>query len=146
VPRPRPAIACCLCGKTIPRASDAHALDGEWERRFPRMTGILACGRCVRANEWSCRAPGGGFAGGHIPSVNHRGAADFDSWSHILGFGTHAAMVIRYPRSGLLQGAGEYLRAVARSPRASPGVRQRLQTVLDGRPEPVTLRRPARSG
>ena len=40
--RPRPTIACCLCGRTIPRASAAYALDGEWERRFPRMTGMLA--------------------------------------------------------------------------------------------------------
>ena len=133
MPRPRPSIACCLCGKAIPQASDAHALDGEWERRFPRMTGMLACGRCVLANEWACRAPGGGFADGHIPSVNHPGSGDFDSWSHVLGFGTHAAMVIRYPSSGLLQGAEGYLRAAARSQRTSPSVRRRLQSALDQR-------------
>jgi hypothetical protein len=96
------------------------------------MTGMLACGRCVRANEWSCRAPGGGFTDGHVPSANHPASRDFDSWSHVLGKGTHAAMVIQYSSSGLLQGAGDYLRAVASSRRASPGLRQRLQGILGG--------------
>jgi len=45
--RPRFRIACCLCGQPIPLQRDVYALDAEWQRRFPRMVGTLACGRCV---------------------------------------------------------------------------------------------------
>ena len=34
---------------------------------------------------------------GHIAASGRSQMQDFDSWSHILGNGTHRAMVIKYP-------------------------------------------------
>ncbi|MFI0421704.1 hypothetical protein [Spongiactinospora sp. 9N601] len=56
--RPMFRIICCLCGKLIPRRSDAYDLDKEWQRRLPQMNGTIACG-CALGISWQCRRPGG---------------------------------------------------------------------------------------
>lgn len=135
MPRPRFRIACCLCGKPIPLASDVYDLDKEWERRFPQMNGTLACG-CALNYSWQCHGRGGGYVEGHVSAVDSAGAPkpsrrDFDSWSHIGPPATHVAGVLHNPWSGLLQGAEEYLRYTARRPGVHPDVAQQLQAVLD---------------
>ncbi|GHB03549.1 hypothetical protein GCM10010330_67250 [Streptomyces tendae] len=100
--RPPFRLVCCLCGKNIPLARDVYALDPEWERRYPAMRGTLACSKCALSTSWSCTTRDGQFVDGHIPATQ---GSDFDAWSHILGHGTHRAMVLSYPHSGLLQGA-----------------------------------------
>ncbi|MGQ4465243.1 hypothetical protein ACN6LC_004643 [Streptomyces violaceoruber] len=99
-----------MCGKNIPLARDVYALDPEWERRYPAMRGTLACSKCALSTSWSCTTRDGQFVDGHIPATQ---GSDFDAWSHILGHGTHRAMVLSYPHSGLLQGAEGYLRTFA---------------------------------
>lgn len=121
-------LACCLCGKSIPDSSDVYALDEEWQRRFPAMTGVLACARCaVHDTYWSCEADGH-YVDGHRPATST--VECIDSWSHIENSGTHIGMIQCYPWSGLLQGAEEYLRAVAHRPGADREVRQRLHDLL----------------
>lgn len=127
--RPKFRIACCLCRKPIPLSREIYLLDAEWQRRFPKMIGTLACGRCaLRDHTWRCEKPGGGFVDGHIPAA-HRGS-DIDSWSHAGSPGTHVAMVLEYPEPALVQGAEEYLRHVARSPSAYGQMAKRIQLVL----------------
>ncbi|MEU5083074.1 MULTISPECIES: hypothetical protein [Streptomyces] len=105
-------IRCCLCAKNIPLAGDIVALDGEWQRRYPDMRGILACERCVIDYGWNCcTTAAGGFVDGHVAAPE--GEVDVDSWSHHLGRGTHRALVQVHPQSGLLQGAKAYLRSIA---------------------------------
>jgi hypothetical protein len=131
MPRTSFRIACCLCGKSIPKSQDIYALDAEWQRRFPKMTGTLACGRCaLHDHPWQCEKPGGGFVGGHIPATHD--SSDIDAWSHVGLSGTHVAMVLEHPESGLLQGAEEYLRYVARRSGVNGQVAQRLRVVLEG--------------
>lgn len=132
--RPKFRITCCLCGRSIPLASDAYDLDKEWQRRFPQMTGTLACG-CALDCSWQCHRPGGGYVEGHIRAVDSAGvvqpsARDFDSWCHIGRRGTHIAVVLNNPWSGLLQGAEEYLRYTAHRPNVLPDVAHRLRAVL----------------
>ena len=130
MPRPSFRIACCLCGNAISSASDVYALDEEWQRRFPRMVGTLACQRCaVSDNYWECRTRSGQLVEGHRPAAALLSDAEcFDSWHHIAAHGTHVAMVWFRPWSGLLQGAEEYMRYTARR----PGVEARkLQDVFD---------------
>jgi hypothetical protein len=76
-----------------------------------------------------CAKPGGGFVDGHIPAA-HDGS-DLDSWSHVGTPGTHVAMVLGYPESGLLQGAEEYPRHVARSLSAYGQMAQRVRAVVE---------------
>jgi hypothetical protein len=104
MPRPRFRIVCCLCRKPIPQAKDVYALDEEWQRRFPDMIGTLACPKCAEHNQWRCRRPGGTFANGHRRPASQTEDREHDSWDHMRGHGTHAAMVISHPWSGLLQG------------------------------------------
>jgi len=126
----KPHLTCCLCDKLIPQAQDVLALDGEWRRRYPSMRGILACG-CALRTEWSCLKPGGReFVDGHIPAPADQQGQDFDSWSHILAEGTHRAMVMKYPRSGLLQGAEPYLRWSAARKGIDSKVAEQLRAVL----------------
>lgn len=112
---PKFRVACCLCGKPVSLASDVYALDAEWQRRFPDMTGTLGCQRCaVNRNYWRCERPDGTFVAGHRPATRRPGVgSDFDSWCHIEAWGTHVAMVTRYPWSSLQQGAEDYLRHTA---------------------------------
>lgn len=56
---------------------------------------------------------------------------DHDSWSHVGPSGTHVALVIEYPESGLVQGAEEYLRHVAQRGGVDGEVAQRLRAVLE---------------
>ncbi|MFD4923004.1 hypothetical protein ACFWNE_17090 [Streptomyces goshikiensis] len=56
--------------------------------------------------------------------------ADGDSWSNQLERGTHRAMVVNYPRSGLLQGAEPYLRWLAGDRYAQTEVAARLDAAL----------------
>lgn len=134
--RPSFRIVCCLCGRPIPLSQDIYGLDAEWQRRFPAMTGMLACARCaLRTHYWICDKPGGGYVDGHIPAVDIEGTRksrdrDHDSWCHVGPSGTHVAMVIEYPESGLIQGAEEYLRQVTQRRGVDPEVAQRLRTVL----------------
>lgn len=85
----------------------------------------------VHTRLWSCRKPDEAFVNGHRRSASQTGNHDFDSWSHFQGHGTHAAMVISHPWSGLQQGAEDYLRSTARRPGVSPRVVQRIQDALD---------------
>ncbi|WP_411152622.1 hypothetical protein [Streptomyces sp. A30] len=102
-------IRCCKCGKNIPLAQDIYELDQEWQRRFPSMTGTLACPRCALHTHWLCTNRDGSYVDGHIAA-----APDcFDAWSHVSPPGTHRARVLSSPRSGLLQGAEAYLRSAA---------------------------------
>ncbi|MER6573937.1 hypothetical protein ABT288_49400 [Streptomyces sp. NPDC001093] len=55
--------------------------------------------------------PSGVFIDGHIAAPE--GVLDIDFFSHCLERGAHRALVIAYPRSGLLQGAEPYLRWLA---------------------------------
>ncbi|MEU0532326.1 hypothetical protein [Amycolatopsis tolypomycina] len=108
--RPDFRITCCLCGKPIPRASDVYALDEEWQRRYPTMVGTLACKKCALSPQhfWKCQVALDEYVPGHHPAADPKEC--YDSWDHIVGFGTHAAMVMVHPYSGVLQGAEEYLR------------------------------------
>jgi hypothetical protein len=126
--RPAIRLTCCLCRRPVGRATDVYALDGEWQRRYPKMTGILACPRCVRL-EWSCRRSVGPFAAGHVLSITHPGT-DFDSWDHILRFGTQAAMVTLFPASGILQGADEYLRYMAGRDGGNPVLKRGIRDAI----------------
>jgi hypothetical protein len=109
MPPPKFRIACCLCGKPIPQAQDIYALDAEWRRRFPKMVGNLSCSRCaVSKNVWTCRTSAGVHVAGHQLSERD-GDRCHDSWDHITSWGTHVALVMSNPWSGLLQGAEEYL-------------------------------------
>ncbi|WP_073786789.1 hypothetical protein [Streptomyces uncialis] len=78
-------IRCCLCARNIPLAGDAHLLDAAWQRRYPAMTGTIACGPCATGTHWTCTRHGR-FVDGHIPSPNE--GPDTDA-SHILRSGTH---------------------------------------------------------
>ncbi|MGW3473444.1 hypothetical protein ACWDKQ_34460 [Saccharopolyspora sp. NPDC000995] len=129
MPRPKFRIACCLCRKPIPQAQNVYALDEEWQRRFPKMVGTLSCSTCaVSNNVWSCRTSRGTHVAGHRPAT--RKDSCHDSWDHIDGWGTHVAMVLSRPWSGLQQGAEEYLRHTVRRPGVDRDVAQELQDVL----------------
>ncbi|MFF1561754.1 hypothetical protein [Streptomyces sp. NPDC058279] len=121
-------ITCCLYRKEIPLARDV-VLDGEWQRRYPKMRGILACERCVIDYGWNCCTKTvGGFVDGHIAAPQDQ--VDIDSWSHLLERGTYRALVALHPRSGLLQGAEPYLRSLA-SRKLSEPLAPRLRPALD---------------
>jgi hypothetical protein len=120
-----------LCRKPIPQAKDVYALDAEWQRRFPDMLGILACGRCaVNTCPWSCHERGGTVVAGHRPAEGKNGYCN-DSYDHILDRGTHVAMVLAYPQAGLLQGAEAYLRWVVRRPGADAESVGRIRAALE---------------
>ncbi|MEV0733403.1 hypothetical protein [Polymorphospora sp. NPDC050346] len=131
--RPNFRIACCLCGKPVPLSSDAYLLDEEWQRRYPRMVGTLACGHCTVSDDyyWTCRTSGDAFVDGHRPSVRHPAGNCHDSWNHIQAHGTHVAMVMSSPWSGLLQGAEEYLRHTSRRPGLNRDVARDLRAVIE---------------
>lgn len=133
--RPRFRITCCLCEKAIPQSSDVNALDEEWQRRFPKMVGILACNKCVLRSkqwDWSCQGRNGTCVDGHRPAANTRpNSAGFcDSWRHVEYFGTHVALVWLYPWSGLLQGAEQYLRHTVQHARVRSEPVQHIQDAL----------------
>jgi hypothetical protein len=108
-------LACCRCGKRLPRARDVYALDDEWARRYPAMTGRLACHGCALGDRWACGAPGGGFAAGHIPSQFTRaGGRDIDSWSHVSPPHTLRAAARAWPDSAVAQGGETYVRWLVR--------------------------------
>jgi hypothetical protein len=130
--RPDYRLACCLCRRPIPRASEVYALDQEWRRRFPDMSGVLACGRCaVEENHWSCQTAGGEYVPGHVRAADCSEDQDYDSWCHIERHGTHVGMVRTYPWSALEQGAGDYLRWLARQPTNSKVHRETLKQLQD---------------
>ena len=129
-------IACCRCRKPIPLSQDIYHLDAEWQRRYPAMHGTLACHKCSVGTEWRCTVRGS-FVDGHIPAVQSPGVPDFDSWSHISAEGTHAAMVVGFPHSGLLQGAEDYLRSLVQRKGVNPEVAESMRSALrdwDGSP------------
>ena len=125
------ALRCCLCRKTVPQATGVYALDAEWQRRFPRMKGTLACENCAFGNAkwaWQCQEPGTrAYVTGHIPAAK---AGCFDSWSHVGPCGTQRSMLCLHPHSGLLQGGEPYLRAVAARGRVKPGLASGINTAL----------------
>lgn len=130
VPSPRFSLACCLCEGAIGRRGDVFALDAEWQRRFPRMIGVIACQTCaLRKNYWRCQVVGYDYVEGHIPVPG--GRPDFDSWNHVQEFGTQIAVVHTYPESGLRQGAEEYLRYTARRRGLDTDVARRLQAAIE---------------
>jgi hypothetical protein len=127
--RPAIGLTCCLCRRPAGQAGEIYAVDAEWQRRFPEMTGMLACRRCVK-RRWCCRPRAGvPFPAGHILSVKYPGM-DFDSWDHILRYGTPAAMVTQFPEAGIVQGAGEYLRYMAGRDRGNPVLKQGIREAV----------------
>jgi hypothetical protein len=147
VARPSFRIVCCLCAKPIPKFQDVFALDAEWQRRFPKMNGTLACARCaLHEHYWDCEKRGGGYVAGHIRAVDAEGAPkppdrDHDSWCHVGPSGTHMGMVLARPESGLIQGAEECLRYVAQRPGAD-----RLRALLAEWDKRATSRREQPAG
>ncbi|GHB31054.1 hypothetical protein [Streptomyces chryseus] len=138
-------ISCCLCRKNIPLTGDVFALDAEWQRRFPAMVGTLACRSCAMGTTWRCTSRDGSFVDGHIPVAD---GPCFDAWNHVSSPGTHRGMVQGHPRSGLIQGAGAYLRSVAARKDTVPEYAAMLRTVIQewdeqhnssGAPQSVTV-------
>jgi hypothetical protein len=121
-------ISCCLCRRAIPLAQDVFELDAEWQRRFPEMRGTLACGACALCKPWRCTNGDGSYIDGHIAADNE--PCCVDAWSHVSPPGTHRAMVMSNPRSGLLQGAEAYLRSIATRKGTNPEYAAMLRTVL----------------
>lgn len=123
------ALRCCLCGSTVPQAQDVYALDAEWERRFPGMTGTLACEQCALfTTKWSCRHPGTGtYVAGHIPAAEDR---CFDSWNHVGPHGTQRGMMCLHPHSALLQGGEPYLRDLSARGGATAALAARIDAAL----------------
>lgn len=130
--RPDFRIACCLCRNPLPRSSDAYLLDHEFRRRHPDMIGNLACGRCATGTYFTCRTADKSFVPGHLPSTR-KGDRCSDAWHHIERWGTHIAMVLSDPASGLAQGAEEYLLHVLRGKNVNGETAQRIQAALDAR-------------
>jgi hypothetical protein len=108
--RPTFRLTCCLCRKPIAKAKNVWALDREWQRRFPTMVGTLACQACALRHEWRCEWQDGQPPAGHVAVAGQEGRPYCDSWDHVLSGGTQTAEVLVNVRSGLLQGAEEYLR------------------------------------
>jgi len=65
---------------------------------------------------------------GHIAAPEDN--VDVDSWSHHLERGTHRALAVAYPRSGLLQGAEPYLRWLAHHKHTRSDVAATLREAL----------------
>lgn len=126
------SLACCLCRRPISPTHDVYALDAEWQRRYPHMAGVLACSRCALETSWSCEGRPGHYVDGHIEAAKPD-ARDIDAWSHIEAQGTQKSMALLYPESALLQGAGEYLRAVVTRGQTVQADRIRL-ALAAGRP------------
>lgn len=110
-------LACCRCGKRLPQRRDVYVLDDEWARRYPQMTGRIACYACSLGTEWLCRvnnagrlSRGGEFVKGHVPSAFVDAPRDFDSWSHISSAHTLIAAARAYPEAAMLQGGEPYIR------------------------------------
>ncbi|GAA2156946.1 hypothetical protein GCM10009760_58510 [Kitasatospora kazusensis] len=132
MPVPSFRIRCGLCSKPIALADDVWALDAEWQRRYPTMRGVLACQDCALRKGWgTCEQPNGEFVEGHIPvQENDPDRGDGDSWCHVLGYNTRKTMAMLHPRSGLLQGAEEYLRYTAQRSGVAPAVAEQLRALL----------------
>jgi len=103
-------IGCCRCGKRLPKSVDVYVLDDEWARRYPAMTGRIACWNCSLGDEWQCIVRGGAFVRGHVPSRFAPASRDFDSWSHVSEPHTLAAVVRAWPELAVSQGAESYVR------------------------------------
>ncbi|MEU9116163.1 hypothetical protein AB0D04_31465 [Streptomyces sp. NPDC048483] len=73
-------------------------------RAWPTASVSSACGSgsALTAGTAAPR-PGAGFVDGHIAAAE--GVVDVDFISHVLERGTHRALVVAHPRSGMLQGA-----------------------------------------
>ncbi|MFF4299210.1 hypothetical protein ACFY0N_36765 [Streptomyces vinaceus] len=121
-----PSIRCWLRLELVPLSTDVFALEAEWQRRFPDMVGTLVCRPSAVGTTWCCTT-GSAFVAGHIPAS---GLPCADAWSHLSQPGTHHVMVMRYPRSSLLQGDGPYLRRLGNHPDSDPGVHAALCPVL----------------
>ncbi|MDJ0385019.1 hypothetical protein [Streptomyces sp. G-G2] len=121
-------ISCCLCRKNIPPTGDVFALDAEWQRRFPAMVGTLACRACAMGTTWRCTSRDDSFVDGHIPVADR---PCFDAWNHLSSPGTHRGLVQEHPRSGLLQGAGPYLRWYAGHTGTEPDDAAAVRAALD---------------
>lgn len=124
-------IRCCLCGKNVPLAQDIYELDAEWRRRFPAMTGTLACHPCALHTYWSCTDRDGSYVDGHLPAGIP--VRCFDAWSHVSPPGTHRYWVVESPRSGLLQGAETYVRDAATRKGTRPELAAMLRAVIQER-------------
>lgn len=124
-------ITCCVCGKLVPQRQDVHALDAEWQRRRPEMVGALACEKCVTRVQWRCYNPDDRtYVDGHLPSTSKTRC--YDSWDHLLEFGTQTGMVLQYPEAGVLQGAMDYLRQFVGRPGVDHELARQVQAALDG--------------
>lgn len=140
---PRLRITCCLCRKPVPLKSDVYALDLEWQRRYPQMVGILACGTCAVSSTYffRCRRThDDAYVPGHLPAAEQSESRDIDSWSHIEAHGPHAALVCSYPWSAGQQGAEDWLRQVVERPQLNHDVRVRIQDALNRRRTTATAR------
>lgn len=96
------------------------------------MVGSIACSRCAIGTYFRCRTADDALVPGHLPSARS-GDSCFDAWHHIEGDGTHTAMVLSDPASGLLQGAEEYLLHVLGRKNVNSETARRIQAALDVR-------------
>lgn len=115
---PTLTLHCCRCGKRLPQARDVYVLDDEWARRYPGMTGRIACHGCSLGTEWHCRIYRGKpsansnhpFVVGHIASPYTDPERDFDSWSHVSPASTLKAAARACPEFAIAQGGEAYVR------------------------------------
>lgn len=125
-------LSCCLCRRPIGQRADVYALDAEWQRRYPEMVGNLACSGCaLTKHAWRCDDARGRYIDGHVRAIQRTEPPCLDSWDHIAEYGTRAAMVLLYPRSGLLQGAESAVRRTARSKRGDAELIARARDAVD---------------
>jgi hypothetical protein len=124
-------LVCCLCEQKIPSTTDVCALDAEWHRRYPAMTGSLACNHCVYEDKrhfWKC-SEDDQYPQGHVPSRTGR---CYDSTDHVDDMGSPEAIVMLYPQYARQQGAEDYLRAMLRRPGLSDDIGRAIKQALHG--------------
>lgn len=86
------SLTCFLCRHQPSAGQHVYLLDAEWQRRFPRMTGRIACRDCSLGNWWGrCHDTHGDLPAGHVPAVAQSGHA-CGAWSHAPISGTPAAI------------------------------------------------------
>lgn len=103
-------LRCGLCDRVIGKRVDVYVVDGEWLRRYPRMTGPIVCRRCAMDTSWGeCqKGPQLRVSAGHISPPIRRSAV-CDSWDHSLAMGTQKAIARMFPDAAATQGAREYV-------------------------------------
>lgn len=129
----RLSMTCCICSRKVPVREDMYALDGEWRRRFPQMSGWLACWKCsVGGWRGDCADTPGGLPQDHIAALRPDGSVidRCDAECHRLGWGSQKGMARLYPESAVLQGGREYLESLLDGMRADDPKGARFASAL----------------